>query len=98
MNSTKSPKQTRITYICLNFYLPYSKLRTKQYHIYLFQIRFTIANVRLRQFGIIGGHFGNTPKQLFSIYRHGTAGSMDLYGDGPKFFKPVDQAYISGAY
>lgn len=71
-------------------------MRTKQYYISLFQIRFTRANVHLRQFGIIGGHFGNTPKQLFSIYRHETADSMDLNGDRPIFFKPIGQAYISG--
>jgi len=65
MNSTKSPKQTRITYICLNFYLPYRKLRTKQYHTSLFQTGFTITNFHLREFSPLGSHFGKSSGSYF---------------------------------
>lgn len=67
MNPTKSPKQTRITYICLNFYLPYSKLRTKQYHISLFQTWFTITNFHLRKFIPLGRHFGKSSGSYFCL-------------------------------
>lgn len=95
MNFTKSPKQTRITYICLNFYLPYSKLRTKQYHISLFQTWFTITDFHLRKFSPLGSHCGKSSGSYFLSIE---SGFYVLEWRKTGISKPGGQAYISITY